>query len=430
MSPSRPHPQPVHPTRKHLALVKKERRARRALLIVAGIVFTAVVVLVGLGISNELASPGRAAVTVNGAAISREELLARTTLARSELFQQREQAVEMMSVFAGSPEIRQSLQQQIAQIDQKINDTSALAAETIEVLIQARLIRQEAERRGITVTEDDVDQAIADAFGFFPNGTPTPRPSPTIDATVAAQQTPTATGAAPTPTTRSVTPTAKPTATSGPTPTASAVPSPAPTATTYTRELFEADYRAYVEGASTSLDVSEKYLRDQFVDILYRQRLLEAFQEEAPTEDEQVWAKHILVQDRAVALALLSRLRQGEAWDALAAQYSEDLSNKDLGGDLGWFGRGAMLDEFEQAAFEGAIGEIVGPIQTQFGWHLIQILDRGVRKLDAASRSAAGERAFQEWLASALEQASLTFDEELFPPTVTSLPAPTISVTP
>lgn len=425
MSPEKP---PVHPTRKHLALAKKERRLRRALMVIIGVVFGAVAVLVGLGIADEIASPGRAAITVNGFVIAREELLARTTLARSELIQQREQAVSMMSVFAASPEIRQSLQQQIAQMDAEINDPSALAAQTIQSLIQARLIRQEAERRGIQVSETDIDQAIADAFGFYPDGTPTPRPSPTIDLTVIAQQPPTATAAATT--TPGATATAQPTATTGPTATASAIPSPQPTPTIYTRELFEADYQGYVEGASDNLGVDERYLRDQFADLLYRQRLMEAFRDEAPTAEEQVWAKHILVPDQAVALALLSRIRQGEAWDALAAQYSEDESNKDQGGDLGWFGRGAMDDAFEQAAFESATGEIVGPIQSQFGWHLIQILERGERKLDAASRSAAGERAFQEWLASALEQATLSFDEDLFPPTPTSVPEPSITATP
>lgn len=420
---------PAPPTRKHLALAKKERRATRLLLGVIVVLFGAVLVLVGLGIADKVTAPSKAAVTVNGEAISRDELFARTSLKRAELLQQRQQAVDMMAVFAGSPEIRQSLQQQIAQIDAQINDPSSLAGQTIEALIQARLIQQEAERRGITVTEADIDKAIAEAFGFFPDGTPTPRPSPTIDATVVAQwtSTPTAEAGAASPTSA---PTVVPTATPAATATSGASVTPEPTATAYTRELFEADYRSYVESASTNLGVDERYLRDQFADQLYRQRLLERFAEEVSPTEEQVWARHLLVPDQAVALSLLGRVEQGENWDDLVAEYSEDASNKDRSGDLGWFGRGMMVEPFEEAAFAGEIGEIVGPIQTPFGWHLIQIVDRGERKLDSAGLSAAADRAFRDWLASAIEQATLDFDAELFPPTATLAPVPTTAPTP
>jgi len=46
------------------------------------------------------------------------------------------------------------------------------------------------------------------------------------------------------------------------------------------------------------------------------------------------------------------------------------------GGDLGWFTRGKMAKEFENAAFTGEKGSIVGPIKTQFGWHIIKIIDK------------------------------------------------------
>ena len=140
--------------------------------------------------------------------------------------------------------------------------------------------------------------------------------------------------------------------------------------------------------------------------------------------EEQVWARHILVVDQAVGFALLSRMRQGEAWDELAAAYSQDTSNKDRGGDLGWFSRGAMVDAFEQAAFEAPIGEVIGPVQTAFGWHLILVVDRAERKLDPIGFEAAVERAFSGWLASALETADLVFDPELVPPT--PVPSPTV----
>lgn len=420
---------PAPPTRKHLAMAKRERRATSFLIGVIVAVFAAVLVLVGLGIADEVTAPSRAVVTVNGDAITRDEWVARTNLKRAELVQQRQQAVDMMAVFAGSPEIRQSLQQQIVQIDAQINDTSALSSQTIQALIQARLIHREAERRGISVTEADIDKAIAEAFGFFPNGTPTPRPSPTIDATVVAQWTSTpSAGAATADPTGDATP--APSAAPVATATSGASPTPAPTATAYTRERFDADYQSYVESAATNLGVAEQYLRDQFADQLYEERLQELFAAEVSPTEEQVWAKHLLVPDQAVAYSLVSRLEQGETWDALVAQYSEDTSNKDRGGDLGWFGRGTMVKPVEDAAFAGKVGEIVGPVKTDFGWHMILIVDRGDRKLDAAGLSAASSRAFRDWLASALEQAAIELDPELFPPTATLAPSPTTAPTP
>jgi len=69
-------------------------------------------------------------------------------------------------------------------------------------------------------------------------------------------------------------------------------------------------------------------------------------------------------------------LDQGEDFADLAMDYSEDPSTAENGGDLGWFGKGAMVPEFEQAAFSMKPGEVSDPIRTQFGWHLIQLEEK------------------------------------------------------
>ena len=117
-----------------------------------------------------------------------------------------------------------------------------------------------------------------------------------------------------------------------------------------------------------------------------------------------------------------STLGSSSVTSAELSTNSLDSSNKDIGGDLGWFGRGAMVDAFEQAAFAGQVGEIVGPVQSPFGWHLILIVDRGERKLDEAGIRAAAQQALTTWLASAVETAELVFDPELVPPTETPAP--------
>lgn len=90
---------------------------------------------------------------------------------------------------------------------------------------------------------------------------------------------------------------------------------------------------------------------------------------------KQVHAAHILVKKEDKAKELLTRLSAGESFSELARKFSDCPSGKD-GGDLGWFGRGQMVREFEEAAFNGQKGATVGPVRTQFGWHLIKILDQ------------------------------------------------------
>ena len=90
---------------------------------------------------------------------------------------------------------------------------------------------------------------------------------------------------------------------------------------------------------------------------------------------KQVHAAHILVKKEDEARGLLTRVNKGENFGDLAKKYSDCPSGRD-GGDLGWFGRGQMVQEFDKAAFEGSKGSIVGPVKTQFGWHLIKILDQ------------------------------------------------------
>ena len=88
-----------------------------------------------------------------------------------------------------------------------------------------------------------------------------------------------------------------------------------------------------------------------------------------------VKASHILVDSKEEADLIKSKINNGESFEALAKKYSKCPSGEN-GGDLGYFERGQMVKEFEDAAFNLPVGKVSDPIKTQFGWHLIKVYDK------------------------------------------------------
>lgn len=94
------------------------------------------------------------------------------------------------------------------------------------------------------------------------------------------------------------------------------------------------------------------------------------------SKGETVNAKHILVAEEEKCSEILESIVSGKTeFEAAAKEFSTCPSGAQ-GGDLGEFGRGQMVPEFEQAAFEAEIGHVVGPVKTQFGYHLIKVEKR------------------------------------------------------
>jgi peptidyl-prolyl cis-trans isomerase C len=86
-------------------------------------------------------------------------------------------------------------------------------------------------------------------------------------------------------------------------------------------------------------------------------------------------ARHILVESEKSCKDLKSKIEAGGDFAALAKQHSKCPSGKS-GGDLGEFGRGEMVPEFDSVVFTAEIGKVQGPVKTQFGWHLIEVTKR------------------------------------------------------
>lgn len=92
-------------------------------------------------------------------------------------------------------------------------------------------------------------------------------------------------------------------------------------------------------------------------------------------EQEQVRARHILVESKSEAEEVRNKLLAGEDFSKLAKDYSTDSSNNEQGGDLGFFARGDMVKEFEDVAFSLEVGNISEPVKTDFGYHIIKVED-------------------------------------------------------
>ncbi|MBG0791497.1 MAG: SurA N-terminal domain-containing protein [Desulfovibrionaceae bacterium] len=173
--------------------------------------------------------------------------------------------------------------------------------------------------------------------------------------------------------------------------------------------VSDADVKAYYDANKERFKVPDRIVLRELVftpvELAKHQQVTDeevaayyAANQASMQEGEQVKARHILVmvkdsdskEKKAEAKKkideVLAKAEAGADFAKLAQEYSEGPTGPS-GGDLGWFGRGAMVPPFEQAAFDAAKGEVVGPVQTRFGWHVIKVEDHkegSARTLDEA----------------------------------------------
>jgi len=138
---------------------------------------------------------------------------------------------------------------------------------------------------------------------------------------------------------------------------------------------------------------------------LLAQKLLTAHG--GPAEVEQVHAAHILVGTEETGNEVLAKLKAGGSFADLAKEYSTDSNSKDNGGDLGWFPQGMMVSEFDAAAFALQPGETSGLVETSYGYHIIRVLERGVRSVRAELLPYYNQLNFQRWFEAELAKANV-----------------------
>src|SRR5262245_49066777 len=144
-------------------------------------------------------------------------------------------------------------------------------------------------------------------------------------------------------------------------------------------------------GAGASFDERMQYwrrraLRDGYFDKTVRAAIDDAeakkfYDNQVSTAkpEEEVRARHILVESKEKARELFEKIAHGGDFAQLAKEHSKDPGSKEQGGELGFFTRGQMVPPFEEVAFKLKKGEVAHPFESQFGWHIVRVDDRRPR---------------------------------------------------
>lgn len=381
-------------TRKYRSRVAEEQRQIRLVRVGTGIVVAVVILIAIVGFYVELvakpAEDRRAkaalkttpAVTVNGAMVSVAEWQARVRFERQLRINQITQISQQLGFLDPSTEFGQQLitqgQAQIQEISNELSLGDGIAADVLSQIVDEQLIRQEAARRGIIVTPEELQKFIEVDLFAYPVP-PTPEPFPTLPP-----------------------PTLSPTATVTPEPTLTPTVPPTP------RSLqdFEADYEQYTEQVRELTEMTEEMWRSMIEGQLYRDKLEEAFGAEVETNVQQVQGRYIVAQDLETAEAFLARLEAGETFDALEAEIEADESEEPAArtGQIGWSPAGIIEQrfggEFATVVFNTDAGRYASQVITSAAGQFYVVLVEGneTRELEDFLIDQQRSDLFESWL--------------------------------
>lgn len=361
--------------------------------------------------------PQRTVATVNGESISISQFQERVRLERTIINQRFYNDIPFLQEIGLIQNADQILQQEPYSTywGEITDDPAVLGARVLNDMIDEQIIRQEAAARGIEVDEAVVEEEIETFFNLIEV-----TEEPTEEAAATAEADPTSTPTpfvSPTPTTP---PTSTPPATPTPLvteeataevaadateeiviPTSTPRPTDTPSPTPSNEERREAFNETVDEFYSEAQDVSELD-RETVRSYFEYQALLRALEEEITADVDRmapfVNARHILVATEEEAQQVITALEEGESFADLARAVSTDTGSGARGGELGWSAASNYVPPFAEAVTNAEIGEIVGPVESDFGFHIIQVRAREERELSDNEFDRAKATAFNEWL--------------------------------
>ena len=417
-------------TKKHLARLEKEKRQNRILTIGIITIVAVILVVVLIGLFSTNISAWYKSVFVENKPVAK---IGDTTITVSEyshrVSYERYQLVSTFTTYASSY-FASFFQEQLLQVQNELDDYLQFGSDTLDQMIDERALVLKAEQMGITVTDEEVEAEIQANLEYYPSGTPTmEEPTATITAyptntqnalqSTLTYKTPTSIPPTATPITADEQATldaqiaaateaalAQPTATVDLTPTEE--PTITPTSTPYTYEGYTSLYSNIITNLSTNTTFTEAELREYVRVALFQRKVYLEVSKNVSPEQEMVWARHILVADEITAGVVIDKLNAGEDWNTLCLTYSTDTSNNTNGGDLGWFAKGTMVSEFEDAAWALEPGQTSAAVKTDYGYHIIQMLGKEVRQLSADELSTAQSAAYQNFIEDAKTEFGVT----------------------
>lgn len=353
-------------------------------------------------ITDQIIAPNQTVISVDGQNINVSQFQRRVKLERYLRNQQLTQLVQTYTSFGYTEQqIVQQLQQQepYATWIKELQVPDQMGLAMVDTMIEEQLIRNAAKEKGITVSQADIDKQINQFFGYEP---PVEAGAEaTAEATATVTPTPTIT---PTP---YVSPTPSPVPTATFTPEFTATPSATPLATlpptaTLTNDEQANEFRTTKDTVFRTLrqqtGMSDADINGYFELQAIREALRDAVATDVTTTGVFVNARHILVATEEEAQDIITAINDGESFADLAKAISTDTGSGSNGGELGWAPASNYVKEFQDAVKTADIDAIVGPIKSQFGYHVIQVRAREDRELTQDEINNAKAGAFSNWL--------------------------------
>lgn len=357
---------------------RAEKEEQLQLWVIRGVIALVAVLALLIAIPfaiEQFIVPNQTVATVNGVNITVREFRQEYQLERNRLL------LQLNQMQSSGFDMQQLAQQEPYKTWlSEANVPDQLGLRVINDMVDDRLLAAEAVSLNIRVDEAAVRRAVEEFFGFDPTEValigvePTATLEPTVTPTPYVSPTPTNTPApteTPDPAAIATEATAEPEVTPQPTvvePTLSAEE---------VRDNFkqnEQDYRAYLDRAGVAAET---------VDLFFERNALEASLADALVPDDgallYVDVRHILVEDEQTAAQALQALRDGESFAALARAISTDPGSGARGGELGESYVGNYVREFRAAIESAEIGALVGPVKSEFGYHVLQVRSKEER---------------------------------------------------
>ncbi len=391
--------------------IEREEAINRLIIRGVGALIVVVAVLITFSVVyDQIIVPNQTVATVNGEAIRVSEFRERVLFERARLVNDLNSIASQAQAF-GMDVNQLFTSEPYATWLNEVNFPDQLGRRVLDDLVNDTLARQEAAKLNVVVDDAAVQAQINSFFNYDPTAValigaePTETPIPT--------ETPTP----------FVSPTPSPTATSTPLPTATPTPNPEATAEATqepveptptfppvptrsqeeVRSQFEEQVRNYRSGLQRSSGVTGATIDAYFERLALQDAIAKALTNGGETTT-YVNVRHILVATLEEALDVIAALEKGESFAALARAVSSDTGSGANGGELGWSPASNYVPEFKAAALTLPIGEISEPVQTQFGYHILQVRGREERAIAPNDRSRVLQATYAEWIKRVREE--------------------------